>query len=84
MADKTTIVRVTRTQKLTVVEYVDIPVYYDEEVSASSPVTLGKDLVEAMDAAGHEIGWVVVSEEPQPYGTNMKAEISPEQPAAGE
>lgn len=79
---KTTAVRVTRTQKLTVTAYVDVPVVHDDDNEAEYVLSdLATTLVKAMDAVGHDVDWVEVSEVPSAYAhdTVWKAELAPVQ-----
>lgn len=79
---KYTYIRVTRTQKVTITEYVDVPVRHEDDASDATVSARAETLVEAQIGAGHNIDWVLVSkEEGRSWETNITAAKSPEQPA---
>lgn len=78
---KTTTVRVTRVQKLTVTETVEIPIVQeDDDAAYPSATDKALALVKALDDAGHDVDWRVVSEVPDAYAhnTTWKTETVPE------
>jgi hypothetical protein len=77
---KTTIIRVTRIQKLTVTEYVDVDVLHEDDDAAFTITEKAQTLIKAMDDCGHDIDWIEVSEVPDPYSHNTKWDtaIAPE------
>ena len=77
MTDKSeTKVRVTRIQKVTLTEYVDVAIYHDDADDAKySLENRAKELVEAQLAAGHDVGWRECSKAPDSYGMRLTAEV---------
>lgn len=66
---KTTTIRVTRTQKLTVTETVEVPVIHEND-DFPGPTDKALALVKALDDAGHDVDWRVVSEVADAYAHN--------------
>ena len=65
---KTTLIRVTRVQHLTVTEHIDVPILQDADAPAYPSVEdIATNLIEAMDAAGQDIDWFVDSEKVESY-----------------
>jgi hypothetical protein len=63
---KTTTVRITRTTKVALVEWVDVDVVQDDD-DHGHPEEIAQRLVEAQVAAGHDVDWFTTSEKIETY-----------------